>query len=385
MRLLGVDGQTPPTVAEPIAARSERSRAADPIVMDAPAPATQWSAGLLSLVAIGAAFGPGGMAILTPGILDLVDPAIPMALAAMGVLAGLDLGTNTPAGERRLRAIAGVQTVLIVATVSLGTALLAPLLGATATPTWILAGVAGICAASAAPSPDTGPAESSALAARRLDDFVPILLGALFLAWMRDSSLAAAGLTAQATGVALAIAAAGWLLLHHPSSETEQRIFTVAMLLLLGGVADYLSMSALFGGMVAGAFWRRVGGATPAAVWRHVIYVRPPLLALLLIVAGARSTISPGVLALGIGYALLRGAGVLTAGALNPRKAHATASASASASPSLLAPGILGIAFALNAFRAVGPDMAPALAVVVVGTVASQALALIRHPGGSAE
>ena len=47
--------------------------------------------------------------------------------------------------------------------------------------------------------------------------------------------------------------------LTRASSETEERVFAVSALLLVGGVAAALSLSALFGGLVAGVFWRYAG------------------------------------------------------------------------------------------------------------------------------
>src|SRR3990172_13014351 len=89
---------------------------------------------------------------------------------------------------------------------------------------------------------------------------LPIVAGGLVLAWLRaGSSVGAVTLAAQASGVTLALAAAGWLLLTRASSETEERVFAIAVLLLIGGVADALSVSALLGGLVAGVFWRYAG------------------------------------------------------------------------------------------------------------------------------
>ncbi len=47
------------------------------------------------------------------------------------------------------------------------------------------------------------------------------------------------------------IAAAGWLLLSRSAPGTEQRIFVIALLLLLGGASEYLSLSALTAGLIA--------------------------------------------------------------------------------------------------------------------------------------
>ena len=49
-------------------------------------------AGAVSLIALGLALGPSGLRVLTPELLELIDPAVPVALAALGVLVGLESG-----------------------------------------------------------------------------------------------------------------------------------------------------------------------------------------------------------------------------------------------------------------------------------------------------
>jgi hypothetical protein len=88
-------------------------------------------------------------------------------------------------------------------------------------------------------------------------------------------------------------------------------------------------------------------------------------------------------LALGLAaaYACLRTLGRVAAGALLTRfSPHATRSGRLS----LLSPGVFGIAFALNAFRALGSDMSIAISVVVVGTILSEVTALFVKPRGEA-
>ncbi len=318
--------------------------------------ATAEHAGALSLVAVGAGLGPAGLAILTPTSLGFIDPAIPVGLAALGVIAGLDLAAIRPA-EARSAAAASIRSAIAGAIVAAGLLLLAPGLSVSSAPAAALAVVAGVCAALSSTSPAA----------------VPIVAGALALGWMRNGWTAGAWLTAHTAGMALAVALAGWLLLRRQIPDTDRRVFTVAMLLLIGGTADYLSMSALLGGLIAGVCWQRVGGAMPEAIAHDLAALRHPLFAILLLVAGARTTLSPEVLALAIGYALLRGAGALAGRAVAPGPVHA---------PGTTIPAtLLAIAFALNALRAAGPDVAPALAVVVIGTLISRLCEMVWSPG----
>ena len=81
----------------------------------------------------------------------------------------------------------------------------------------------------------------------------------------------------QALGVVLAIAAVGLLLLTATSSEGEQRVFVAGTLLLLGGAAAQLPMSALFAGLIAAVFWKNAGGSARESVARDAAYLEHPL------------------------------------------------------------------------------------------------------------
>jgi hypothetical protein len=153
-------------------------------------------------------------------------------------------------------------------------------------------------------------------------------------------------------------------MLRRQSSLADQRGAAVAILLLIGGAADYLSVSALLGGLAAGACWRLLGRAIRESVRREVAYLRHPVLAILLLTAGARIEVSAVAIGLGIGYA------AISVGLSELGRALAPVNAAGS--------NILAIALALSAFRLRGPEMAVPLTVVVVGTMLLQALAMSR-------
>ena len=127
---------------------------------------------------------------------------------------------------------------------------------------WLLALMLGICAAPSSTAADTAAESHQVLAARigDLDDVLPIALGVMAVAWTRPGTpLAVTGLIAQGGLIALAVAFATWLLMTQTSSESEQRVFAIGALLLLGGAAAHLSLSALFMGLLAGVFWNVTG------------------------------------------------------------------------------------------------------------------------------
>jgi hypothetical protein len=344
--------------------------------------AISWSTGSLPavlLLLLGTAFGPEGLALLTPGVLALIDPAVPVALAALGVVVGFDIPLRRPR-EGRLFAAASLESLVSGTLVAGGLLLIAPTLTGFAPPqAWVLAIAAGISASTSSSMPSSAAATRTAsLRVKDLDARLPIIAGALLLATANgDSVQAGLLLAAQACAVALVIAGAGWLLLDDTSSDTEQRVFGVAALLLVGGVADYLSLSALLSGVIAGAFWQVAGGAARDAIERDIGYVQHPLVVILLLVAGAQVAFSSEAAGLAVAYVLFRTAGKLLGGWVATRVSRV---ALPDIGLHLTSPGIFGVAFAMNAVRAFGSDVSPLIAIVVIGTVGSQLVSAVGQP-----
>lgn len=346
------------------------------------------SEGILLLL-LGAALGPDGIDLLSSAALSFVDPAMPVALVALGILVGHGFGVHRLAlsrvegyRERRLLAAATAEAGVTAAVVAGGILIVAPLwAGSTPLPYWFLALVLGICAAPSAAA-SLRPRSESGRAAESigdLDALLSIALGGIALALLRAPSTAGALLIAlQACGVALVIVVAAWLLISKSSSETEQRVLTAALLLLLGGAADYLSLSALLSGLIAGLVLEWIGGPARDSVRGDVLRFQRPLLVLVLIVTGARVDFPAPWIGLGLTYLLVRTAGKL-AGGWAARRVAGTA-APRDLAMSLLSPGVLGIAFALNVLRAEGPDAALLLAVATIGAMGSDVLAALVAP-----
>ena len=339
-----------------------------------------WSAssapvGLLLMAGI--AVGPRGMNLLPFSTLTLLDPVVPVALAAFGVLVGLRATDRTDDGRTiGATCLAAAVTVLVVSG-GFGVVAFAGT-SSVARPFWILILTAGICAATSLtlPSDDSMAPRSAVTRVIELGVLVPIVAGGLMLAWLRAGSFAGAGvLVAHACGVTLALAAAAWLLLTRASSETEERVFAVSALLLVGGVAAALSVSALLGGLVAGLFWRYAGRHPRETIRRDVLFVQHPLLVLVLLVAGARTDLSPRTLALGVGYVALRVAGQLVAGTVARHVAGVNALRDLGLH--LLPPGVFGVGLALNAVSILGADAAMLLAAMVVGSIGSELVAVL--------
>jgi hypothetical protein len=344
-----------------------------------------WSTGAFPVVLIlllGAALGPEGLAVLTPGVLRVIDPVLPVAIAALGILAGLEFTRSVAPNRLSLLHKASLESLLTGVLVAVGVWLAIPASPESGVSSvWLVAVMTGLCASMSATLPDADPdrLRPAAIRMRDLDALLPAVVGAVVLAFLHSlSPLASLGLTVQATILALLISATAWLLLSDSSPSTEQRVFSIAALLLIGGIADYLALSALAGGLLAGLFWGSVGGVARDCIERDVRYLRHPLVVLMLLAAGAKTTFTGWILILATAYLLLRVAGKLLGGWLTRRVPGVAIPDSVGLT--LLAPGVFGIAFALDAAAMMESSAASILSAVVLGSIGSQLLAALWRP-----
>ena len=337
-----------------------------------------WASGTpLLMLFVGAALGPHGLSLLSPGILSAIDPAVPVALAALGVHLALHVDlTPIPSRLRRVAAaVAGVALAAAIVAIGLLRLMTTDL---TAAPfhAWVVALAAAVCAAMSLPTVDSGRTVRDLAGTHRFELMISIVIGGLVLAWIREGSLREATmLLGQMAALPIVVGVAAWLLVTPTASETEQRIFTLASLLLLGGLADFLSLSALFSGMMAGVLWRVVPGAVGEAMLRDIAHLRHPLAAFLMLVVGARMTMSAGLPLLG--YPLLVIAGGLAARAMI-RGLTGPIAVSASERQSV-APAVFPVAFALSTARAAGPQADLLLGVIATGTIVLQVISALRQ------
>jgi hypothetical protein len=329
------------------------------------------------LLLTGVALGPYGLGILSDKVLSVLDPAVSAALATLGAFIGMEMDV------RRFRpgsllAAGNVEAVVTLLTVAAGMLAVDALLDSPLVIPWLLAVLLGLCAASSATQPPSPDKDATALGGSH--DVIPIVLGLPALAAMRAQTPAEiATLTFGFLLVILAVAVACWLLVSKTSSVTEERVFAIGGLLLLGGAAAYLSSSALFAGFAAGVLWRAAGTDVRDRIAQDLGYLQRPVVGLLLLVAGAKLNVSLALIGFIAFYVLCRIAGKL-AGRLLARR---LASHRQPDEPSPLSPGIVGLAFALNVVQVRGhDDIASTLfTIVVVGSFAVDlASLLIREP-----
>lgn len=329
------------------------------------------------LLLIGIALGPHGVALVSGSILASLDPAVSVALAALGVLIGLDLELRRPR-ERRLLAAGTVEAAVTMLMIAGGFLIVHSLSPGSDGAPWLLACLLGICGSPSSTEPAElarDPRHSLAMRAGDLDDVLPLVLGALALALIGWGTVAAAAaLLAQVIVIAVATALAGWLLVTQTSSDSEQRVFVVGVLLLLGGAAAHLGASALFAGFVAGAAWNAAGPVGRDRIALDVRYLQHLLIVVLLIVGGFRLEPSARLLGLVALYVVCRTAGKLVGGWLAGRTVERDLPRDLGFR--LLSPGIVGLAFAMNVLQARGDldATATAFTIVVVGSLASDLL-----------
>ena len=343
-----------------------------------------WSASsvpVASILLVGIALGPRGISLLSPGALSLIDPALPVALAVLGVLLGLSLDVRRTEDGRPFAA-GLIESAFTAALLGTPLALLAPaILTTTSVPVSVYAIALGLCAASslAVPAGNATDPRTAAERVTRFDALFPIAAGGVLLGTIHAGlTMTAISLVGQAVMIAVLLAGSAWLLLARAAMDTEQRVFAIATMLLVGGVADYLSLSALLSGLVAGMFWQLAGGQARESLRRDAFYIQHSLLVLVLVVAGARAEFSLASSALAAVYVVLRTAGKLFGGAIVGRISGAP-------EPRLfglhlLSPGVFGVALALDAVRAAGPVLSVLLTVVVLGTIGSELVAGLGRP-----
>ena len=138
---------------------------------------------------------------------------------------------------------------------------------------------------------------------RRLPvEFIPVAVAAVVVFMIdRDpagiQTLLLRGERALVTsGPAALVGVSGLVMLSRTASLTERRVVVLALLLVLGGVADFASVPAIPLGVVAGVMMRLLPAADRDPVTRDLEYMTRPLAACLLVVMAARVSVSDTVL-----------------------------------------------------------------------------------------
>ena len=337
----------------------------------------------LVFVPLGIALGIHGAAIVTPSLVTHLEPVIAVALAALGVFVGTALdvrGRET----RRLIAAAGLESLITVAVVGSASWFVLDR-WALATDTdvalvaWMLAAAAAVSAAGV-PDDAAGATERLATRVADLDDAGAVVVGAVVTAAIAGDSPADAARSVLLTIiVGLLAGLAGWLLFERARSAGERGVFVLGSLALLGGAADYVRCSPLLAGMVAGLAWTLLPGHADRVVRTDVGRFQHPLVLLLLVSAGALIDVTVLAIWLLAPFVVFRLTGKVMGAWVAARVLPLSAGDLAGY---LVPPGLLGIALAINFLQISATPTAAAVATAVaLGTLLSEALALVAVPG----
>lgn len=335
-------------------------------------------------VPIGAALGPSFTNVLNPTALGYLDAVVAVALAVLGVFAGLALDLQTPR-DRQLFTAASVEAIATLLIVS-GAFLF--LLMSWQIPLGLSYGLValtlGLCASvsSAGSVDESSPAHAMAVRIADLDDVVPIVVSGLAVVMLGTSTSipvwTAVGWLFRTLVLGIAVGTAGWLLFERAHSRAERNLFIAGVVALIGGTSSFLGLSPLLAGLMAGLLWVWLPGQADRVVRSDLQRVQHPLIVVLLLVAGASCQFSREAVWLAGPLVLFRLTGKLVGGWLATKGQRLSA---AELGLHLVAPGLLGIAVALHLLQTIHtPGMAAVLTAVVVATLVSEALALVLRP-----
>jgi hypothetical protein len=332
---------------------------------------------------LGALLGPEVLGVLSPVLLDRLGAVVSIALAVLGVLVGVALAREVPRAGRLFLA-ASLESLVTTCAVLGATVYFVRATGVPIdAPLAAFALAIGLCAsASSATSadPDSEPAAAVATRVADLDDVLPIVVAVLAFALLPTTSEGSTTTRLLApVGIGLAIGAIGWLLFERAESGPERVVFVLGTLALAGGSAAYLNISPLGVGLIAGFTWTVAPGRADRIVADDLRRVQHPLVVMLLITAGALTTLSPAAIWLLTPYLLFRLAGKVAGAWVSARLVDVNAGDLAAY---LMSPGVLAVAFALNFRQALpGPAGEMLLSTVAIGTAAFElfALAVVPH------
>jgi hypothetical protein len=321
----------------------------------------------------GTALGPAGLNVLSRAALGHAQALAWVALAVLGVFVGLGLAAGVSRAARATFVTGTALALVTSAIVAGGVFLLVDQVGV-ALPGRVAAGalLIGLCASVSAAVETSrlpGPAARRAAQIADLDDVPLLLFGVATIAALGGGPAVLRLLATIAAGGAVGLA--GWLLFER-ATPSERGLFVTGTILLLAGSGAYLGTSPLVSGCVAAVVWVRAPGTADRLTARDLQTLQHPLVALLLVIAGALIEWTAVVVWLTACVVVLRlAAKLLTSLAVG----HRTAIPPALLATVLLQPGVMGIALSLNAGMLLGADYQWVVSTVAASTVISELLA----------
>lgn len=334
------------------------------------------------LVPMGMLLGPQVLNVLSVEVLAHLQVGISIGLALLGIFVGRALAREV----RNLRVIVAgnIESGMTIVIVGLAlwfiiTQSLVPVGGSAVLVAFCLAVTAAASSGHTA-DPRSDPAARLASRVADFDDLLLILTGAVLLVLVRRSyGPVSPTLLVAPVVIGIAVALAGLLLFEHSEEESERGLLVLGAVSLIGGASAYLMTSSLAAGLVAGLVWTLLPGRADEIVSREAQKLQHPLVALLLVAAGAFFVPSVMVLWLVVPYVLFRLVGkilgaISTAALLPGIRAVDLAGY-------LVPPGVIGVGFSLTFMLALPAEAGRiVVSVAAAGTLISEVLGMLLVP-----
>ena len=339
------------------------------------------------LVPAGFLLGPQVANVLSLDVLGHLQVGISIGLALLGVFIGRAL-----VREARTARVIVAGTLESAATVIVVALALWFLITRSQVPVGSDVMLVALCLAVTAAASSGHTADPRSDAAARLaarvadfDDLFLIAVGSATLVFIRASYGSVSPLLALAPiAIGILVAVAGLLLFEHSRDESERGLLVLGAVSLLGGASAYLMTSSLAAGLIAGVVWTLAPGRADEILAREAQKMQHPLVALLLVTAGAFFVPSAAVLWLLVPYVLFRLVGKIIG-----------AAAAVSTLPGIRAfelagylvpPGVIGIGFSLTFMFALPSEAGRiVVSVAAAGTLLSELLGMFLIPAEPAE
>lgn len=334
------------------------------------------------LVPVGFLLGPQVTNVLSLEVLGHLQVGVSIGLALLGIFIGRALARE--GRNLRILAAGNVESAATIAVVALACWFL---ITRSAIPVGAGAVIVALClAVTAAASsghtadPRSDPAARLATRVADFDDLLLIVLGSILLVWIRGTYGPVSPLLLLAPiGIGLTVAVAGLLLFEHSEGESERGLLVLGAVSLLGGASAYLMTSSLAAGLVAGVAWTLLPGRADEILTREAQKLQHPLVALLLVTAGAFSIPHPAVLWLLAPYVLFRLVGKIVGAWAAAELVPGIRAADLAGY--LVPPGVIGVGFSLTFMFALPAEAGRiVVSVAAAGALASEVLGLFLIP-----
>lgn len=331
----------------------------------------------LLFIPLGAMLGPSGAGVLSREVLAHLSPIVSVSLVVLGIFIGLAIGRRRP--TRRLVVAAAIEAGVTMGVVSASVLYLLRTWGLDLDLSPMLVAIALGIVSSVSSAPASTQDAQGALAASiaDFDDVLPVVAGAVVLLFVHPRGMEAALALGIWTMVFAAIIAVAADLLFRSATQPERNAFLAGAIALVAGGAAFVGGAPLLAGFVTGMVWSRLHHSA-AAVAENFGRLQHPFMVAMLLIAGAVVDFSLLAVWLTVPVVLFRLAGKLLGASVSGRIVSSGATADLGAA--LIAPGLIGVAFALQLAQVTGSAGVAIASAAAIATVVNEVLGALVAP-----